>query len=156
MPRTLRAAILAATIGVALPLAALSVCGKLSASGGARLACFRATCFVGAALCLLDAGLIVASLILADHVRISRQAVIVSLIVASAFLLAGLLVLRIAGQVSKICILQPPEGTVPALTDVLRGLLVSLITAGLWFAAIMGLVAVGFLSRIGEGFAIFG
>lgn len=55
-----------------------------------------------------------------------------------------------------VCRLQPREATVPALVDALRGLLVILITTGLSFAAIMGLVAVAFLRRIGEGFAIFG
>ena len=121
-----------------------------------HLTVFRFTYRAVAVLCFLDASLVMASLPLAHRARISEQAVIVSAIVAIAFVLVGLLVFRIAGQVSTLCLLRPPETGLPTLAAQLRGLLTSLVWAGLMFGAILGLVTLGLLSRIGEGFAVFG
>lgn len=128
----------------------------MSAVPGALLTSFRVTCFVAAAFSGLNACLVLASLGLADRAPVSEQAVIVSIIVAIAFFSAGWLVLRISSQVSNLCLQVPPEFSRSVLATHLRGLLISLLTAVLVFAVITGLMTVGIVSRIGEGFAVFG
>ncbi|WP_296679403.1 hypothetical protein [Novosphingobium sp.] len=49
-----------------------------------------------------------------------------------------------------------PNPIAKTFADVLRKLRTSLLIAGAAFAAVMGLVVVALLTRIGEGFAIFG
>lgn len=128
----------------------------MSAVPAALLASFRLTCYVAAAFSGLNACLVLASLWLADRAPVSEQAVIVSVIVAIAFFSAGWLVLRISSQFANLCLRVPPEFPRSDLEAPLRGLLISLLTAGLVFAAITGLMTVAIVSRIGEGFAVFG
>ena len=108
------------------------------------------------ALWLVDAGLVLVSMPLASVARISVQTVIVSAAVAVAFVLAGLLMLRIAGKARDVCRLQPLASLEAPLADAMRGLLTGLILAGAALDVILVLVTVGLLGRIGEGFAIFG
>lgn len=122
----------------------------------ARPTVFSLAWHAAGALCLANAALVLASMPLAEQARIAEQTVIVSAVVAIAFVLTGLLVLKIAGRMLEIHRLQPPAAAAPALADAMRGLLTSLIVAGIALDAILGLVAVAFLSRIGQGFAIFG
>ena len=143
-------------VGAAVPLVAWLALRSARFPGTIRLPLFRLAWGMAGALCLLNAGLVLASMPLARRVSIAVQTGIVSTVVALAFVSAGILVLRIASQVSAVGRLQPPETTAPTLAHSMRGLLTSLIIAGTVLDAILGLVAVGLLARIGAGFSIFG
>lgn len=123
---------------------------------GTFLSVFRFTYYAAACLCLLDAVLILASLPLADHLQISKQALIVSLIVAFVLFAAGFLVFRISFRLSNVFLLTLPGPAAPGLASNLRALLIDMTAAAMVFVAIMGLTAVAFLDRIRQGFAIFG
>lgn len=151
--KSLSMGVATSAIGAILALAVAHVLKNTSASGINRLLLFRLAWWFGGALWLANAVLVLASMPLARH-AISEQTTMISTLVAIAFSAAGFLVLRIAGQVSDICRVQVAEA--PPLAHRLRGLLTSLIVAGFAWDAILLLVGAAFLSRIGEGFAIFG
>lgn len=154
--KSLTMGMVTSAIGAALALAAWHLLRNTSFRDAVHLPLFCFAWCVAGGLCFVNAGLVFASMPLATIARISQQTVTVSAIVGIVLAAAGLLVLRIASQVLAVYRSQPREPMGPTIAGPLRGLLTSLILAGIALDAILGLVAVAFLSRIREGFAIFG
>lgn len=118
----------------------------------------RLACFGLALVALLDAALIVASLLIADRAPVSAQAWTVSLIVVALFLLIAALCAGVGRQAGRIGALAPVvEGAAAAR---LRGALASLgwllFGAALVGGTILLLAGYVILARIDQGFAVFG
>ncbi len=113
--------------------------------------------FQGAMLfCLFDAVLIPLSLVLADHPGLSDPALIASVSIAPLFLVIGYAAYRISNNVQSVCRLLDEGRFNSELSNNMRGLMTYLIVAGLILSAAMGMIALAFIGRINEGFAIFG
>lgn len=118
-----------------------------------RIACYGLTL-----VALLDAGLIFASLPIADRAPVSAQAWTVSLVVIAIFLLIAALCGGIGRQAGRLGALAPAvEGAAAArLRAALAALAGLLLGAALTFGAALLLVGYGILARIDQGFAVFG
>lgn len=154
--KSLTMGMVTSAIGAALAMAAWHMLRNRSFRGAVRLRLFCFAWRVAGGLCFVNAGLVLASMPLATIERVSQQTVTVSVIVAIVLVAAGFLVLRIASQVLAVHRSQLRESMASTIADPLQGLLASLILAGVALDAILGLVVVALLGRIGEGFAIFG
>jgi hypothetical protein len=118
----------------------------------------RIACYGLALVALLDAGLIFASLLIADRAPVSAQAWTVSLVVIAIFLLIAALCGGIGRQAGRLGALAPAvEGAAAArLRGALAALAGLLLGAALTFGAGLLLVGYGILARIDQGFAVFG
>jgi hypothetical protein len=118
----------------------------------------RIACYGLALVALLDAGLIFASLLIADRAPVSAQAWTVSVVVIAIFGLIAALCGGIARQAGRLgAAASAVEGAGAArLRGALAGLARLLLVAALAFGAVLLLVGHAILARIDEGFAVFG
>jgi hypothetical protein len=111
-----------------------------------------------AALCLLDAVLVTGSLLLVDRAPTSARFWMVSLVVSAGFVAIAALSAGLGRQVRRLAEAgRTLEGT--AAVDfgaALRPLVRVLLAAGIFLVAILLVITAAILSRIGEGFAVFG
>ncbi len=143
-------------LGAAFPLGALIGLRNANFQRPTRLLLCCLAFRVAGVLCLANGVLVLFSMQLARQAAISATTTTVSIIVAAIFVLAALLALRIANQVSAIGQQQLPEPMAAKHAEPMRRLVTSLLLAGTAFSAVMGLLMVALLGRIGQGLAIFG
>ncbi len=117
----------------------------------------RIACFGLALVALLDAGLIFASLLIAERAPVSAQAWTVSLIVIAIFGLIAALCGGIGRQAGRLgAAAAAVEGAAARLRGALAAIAGLLLGAALAFGAVLLLAGHAILSRIDEGFAVFG
>jgi hypothetical protein len=119
---------------------------------------FSASFAVAAALSGVSGLLVMVSLFIADTRPQTGTFLGIHLFVGGVFVALGLLLLGIMLQVVAIArIARDQEGAVAAgLREKVRGLLLLLLAGGLFLCLVMAIVTSGILSRIDEGFAVFG
>jgi hypothetical protein len=119
---------------------------------------FSASFAVAAALSGIAGLLVIVSLFIADTRPQTDTFLGIHLFVGGVFVALGLLLLGIMLQVAAIArIARAQEGAVAAsLREKVRWLLLLLLAAGLFLCLVMAIVTYGILSRIDEGFAVFG
>jgi hypothetical protein len=119
---------------------------------------FSVTCAVAAVLAVAIDGLILASLPLADRVPSGCAVLVVHLVVAGMFLILGLLLAGMAWQacgIARAMIWRRLACRSPLETHVTR-LLAVLVVFGVGLVCGLAVVISAVLSRIGEGYAVFG
>lgn len=107
----------------------------------------------------LTAGLLVAvSLFIAERAPQGSWYLALHLIVSGVFLMLGMLLAGITMQVLGLAKIAVSAGSPPmhALNKGIRRLMILLSVVGLGLCAILAILTYGILSRIDEGFAVFG
>ncbi len=120
------------------------------------LVAFRIIYAMAAALLLIAAGLIIGSHFMVESGSPPGRFLAISIAVGGTFLACCLLVLGIRSRILKIAEMPYQNGASSGLDRHVSALLVYLILGGAGFCAIMMLVTFAILSRINEGFAVFG
>jgi hypothetical protein len=122
------------------------------------LVAFRAAFVCASLLCIALAGMVTASLSIAERAPGGGAYLGVSLGVGGAFLVLGVLLhgvhRRVVGMARELRRLDP-GGTGP-LSMHLGGLVVRLLVGGIMLCILLGSLAAAIARRIEEGFAIFG
>ena len=117
---------------------------------------FRMTYWLITILSIIASGLITASFLIADSPPSSPSFFYIGVVVSSILVAAGLLALGIQRRTAAIARLFPDGKDVTGLTVQLRFLLIYLTIGGVALCIIMVVIVSAVVSRIAEGFAVFG
>ena len=107
-------------------------------------------------LSIIASGLITTSFLIADSPPSSPSFFYIGVVVSSILAAAGLLALGIQRRTAAIARLFPDGKDVTGLTVQLRFLLIYLTIGGVALCIIMVVIVSAVVSRIAEGFAVFG
>jgi uncharacterized membrane protein YeaQ/YmgE (transglycosylase-associated protein family) len=150
--RSLAMGLAVTAAGAALAVVMMGALLDVFAVKEGRLRAFRMAALLGVWLCLLDAALVLASLV---HVR-SQSPLAVSVVVAAMFAAVALLLLQLRRHLTDAVV---AVGDGPPLSDAARSLHRLLLPMTLGATALDGvllLTAFAFASRMRQGFPIFG
>jgi hypothetical protein len=119
---------------------------------------FRLLYLCAALLAIVAGALVIASLFIQDRAPQSTHMLAIHLAVGAAYLGVGGLLLGVQRQVAGIAVLAHGDDgeTAQALVAHINRLLAYLLAGGAFLCVVLGLMAYAILSRIDQGFAVFG
>ncbi len=117
---------------------------------------FRVTYWLAIALLFVAAFLVTASFFIADRLPSSPSFCSIGVVVSSILVAIGLLVLGIQRRAAAIAQLLPERKNATGLTIHLRFLLIYLTIGGFALCIVLVVIVSAVVSRIAEGFAVFG
>lgn len=121
-------------------------------------ALFRTVYLVAAALSITAGALVIASFFIADRAPQSRWYIAVHLVIAGVFLALGLLLNGIQRHAAAIALLaeRSKDAAATHLRHHLHRLFAYLLVGGLVLTAILGTLTYAIVTRIDQGYAVFG
>lgn len=119
---------------------------------------FRLLYLCAALLAISSGGLVIASPIIQDRVPQTAGMLGIHLVVGGVFLGLGVLLLGLQRHVARIAALahRSDGATTRELAAHLNRLLAYLVAGGVLICAVLGIMTYGVLTRIHQGFAVFG